>query len=160
MSRNQRIGLVAAALIVAVVAFVLARSGGDDDGGSERAAQTTPAQTETQPSGEGAETETQAEEPRPPKPEIARIRLRGGTVVGGVKRVQATTGDTVRILVRSDAPDEIHLHGYDIYENTAPGRPARFIFRADLEGIFELESHVAADAGRDPLIGRLVVEPS
>jgi len=161
MSRNQRIGLVAAALVVAVVAFILVRPGADDDdGGSERAAQTTPAQTETEPGGEEADTETRAEEPPAPKPEITRIRIRGSTVVGGVKRVQATKGDTVRILVRSDAPDEIHLHGYDIYEDTAPGKPARFLFKADVEGIFEIESHVAEDAGRDPLIGRLIVQPS
>jgi FtsP/CotA-like multicopper oxidase with cupredoxin domain len=158
MSRNQRIALVVVAVVVAVVAFLIARPGEDDDGGSERAAQTTPAETEPRTTGERSETET--EPAPPPKPKITRIRLRGGTVVGGVKRVQATTGDTVRILVTSDAPDELHLHGYDIYENAAPGRPARFLFRADIEGVFELESHVAEDAGRDPLIGRVVVEPS
>ncbi len=159
MSRNQRIALVVGAVVVAVVAFLIARPGGDDDdGGSERAAQTAPAQTESRTTGERSETETKPA--LPPKPKITRIRLRGGTVVGGVKRVQARTGDTVRILVTSDAPDELHLHGYDIYENAAPGRPARFLFRADIEGVFELESHVAEDAGRDPLIGRVVVEPS
>jgi hypothetical protein len=158
MSRNQRIGLVAVALVVAVVAFVIARPGGDDDDGdgSQQAAQTAPAQTETGPAEETAESEP----PPPPEPKISRIRVRGGTAVGGVQRVQAATGDTVRILVISDAPDEIHLHGYDIYENAAPGRPARFVFRADIEGIFEIESHVAEDAGKDPLLARLVVEPS
>jgi hypothetical protein len=161
MSRNQRIGLVAVALVVAVVAFVIARPGGDDDDGdgSQQAAQTTPAQTETGPAEEMGETQTETEPP-PPEPEVSRIRVRGGTVVGGVQRVQAAKGDTVRILVVSDTPDEIHLHGYDIYENTAPGNPARFVFRADIEGIFEIESHVAEDAGRDPLLARLVVEPS
>jgi hypothetical protein len=161
MSRNQRIGLVAVALVVAVVAFVIARPGGDDDDGdgSQQAAQTTPAQTETGPAEETGETQTETEPP-PPEPEVSRIRVRGGTVVGGVQRVQAAKGDTVRILVVSDTPDEIHLHGYDIYENTAPGNPARFVFRADIEGIFEIESHVAEDAGRDPLLARLVVEPS
>jgi FtsP/CotA-like multicopper oxidase with cupredoxin domain len=164
MSRNQRIGLVAVALVVAVVAFVIARPGGDDDDsdGSQQAAQTAPAQTETVPAEETAETqtETETEPPPPPEPEVSRIRVRGGTVVGGVQRVQAAKGDTVRILVISDAPDEIHLHGYDIYENAAPGNPARFVFRADIEGIFEIESHVAEDAGKDPLLARLVVEPS
>jgi hypothetical protein len=158
MSRNQRIALVVAALVVAVVAFLIARPGDDDDG-QERAAQTTPAETRTETPGVRARTETEAE-PAPPRPEISRIRLRGGTVVGGPKRVQATKGDTVRIVVNADAPDEIHLHGYDIYEDAAPGRPARFVFRADIEGIFEIESHVAEDAGKDPLIGRLVVEPA
>jgi hypothetical protein len=160
MSRNQRIGLVVVALGVAVVAFVIARPGDDDDDGSQQAAQTTTAQTETGTADGAAETQTETEPAPPPKPEISRLRVRGGTVVGGVQRVQAATGDTVRIVVTSDAPDEIHLHGYDIYENAAPGRPARFVFRADIEGIFEIESHIAEDAGKDPLIARLVVEPS
>ena len=149
------------ALVVAVVAFVIAQPGDDDDGdGSQQAAQTTPTQTETGTADGAAETQTEAEPAPPPKPDISRIRVRGGTVVGGVERVQAAKGDTVRIVVTSDAPDEIHLHGYDIYEDAAPGRPARFVFRADIEGIFEIESHVAEDAGKDPLLARLVVEPS
>jgi FtsP/CotA-like multicopper oxidase with cupredoxin domain len=157
MSRNQRIGLVVVALVVAVVAFLIARPGDDDDNGSERAAQTAPAQTETGAADESAETQTETEAP---EPEVSRIRVRDGAVVGGVQRVQANKGDTVRIVVTSNAPDEIHLHGYDIYEDAAPGKPARFVFRADIEGIFEIESHVAEDAGREPLLARLVVEPS
>jgi FtsP/CotA-like multicopper oxidase with cupredoxin domain len=81
-------------------------------------------------------------------------------VVGGPKDIEATRGDTVRIVVASDAPDEIHLHGYDITRNVAPGRPGRFRFKANAEGAFEIESHVAEDAGRDPLVARLVVQPS
>jgi FtsP/CotA-like multicopper oxidase with cupredoxin domain len=153
MSRNQRIGLVVGAIVVAVVAFVIARPGDDDDGGSDQAAQTAPA----------AQSENGADETQPsapPEPEVSRIRVRDGSVVGGVQRVQASKGDTVRIVVTSNAPDEIHLHGYDIYEDTAPGKPARFVFRADIEGVFEIESHMAEDAGRDPLLARLVVEPS
>jgi FtsP/CotA-like multicopper oxidase with cupredoxin domain len=159
MSRTQRVGLVVVAVVVAVVAFAIARPGDDDDNGSEQAAQTTPAQTETGTANGTANTQTETEPP-PPRPEISRIRIRGGAAVGGVQRVQATKGDTVRIVVRSNAPDELHLHGYDIYENAGPGQPGRFVFRADIEGIFELESHVAEDAGKNPLLARLVVEPS
>jgi hypothetical protein len=65
----------------------------------------------------------------------------------------------VVIVVRSDVADEIHLHGYDIEKEAGPGRPARFRFKANLEGQFELESHVAEDAGRDPVVGTLIVEP-
>jgi hypothetical protein len=152
MSRNQRIALVVGALLVAVVAFALAQPGDDDGGG---AAQTVPDRTEPETTGEQTETE-----PAPaPKPEIARIRIRGGAVAGGAARVQATEGETVRMVVSADAPDEIHLHGYDITRNAAPGRPARFRFKANIEGIFEIESHVAEDAGKGPLVARLVVEP-
>jgi FtsP/CotA-like multicopper oxidase with cupredoxin domain len=159
MSRNQRIALVVAALAVAVLAFVIAQPGDDDDGES---ATTTPAQTDTGPASNGGATApTEAEEPPPPpEPQVARIRLRGGSVVGGVQDIEVERGDTVRIVVTSDAADEIHLHGYDITRNPAPGQPARFRFEAEAEGIFEIESHVAEDAGRDPLVARLVVNPS
>ena len=152
MSRDQRIGLIVAALVVAVIAFVVASPGGDDDGG-ETAAQTTPGtKTETG-------TETQAEAPAPPKPEVNRIQIRGGEVAGGPAEIKVKNGDTVVIVVSADAPDDIHLHGYDIEKPVEPGQPARFLFKANLEGEFEIESHVAEDAGRDPLVGTLIVEP-
>jgi plastocyanin len=157
MTRNQRIGLIVAALAVAVIAFVIASPGGDDDG-DNKAAQTTPATTTKTKTGTGT-TETQAEEPAPPKPEVARIEIRGGEVVGGPAEIKVKNGDTVVIVVSADAPDDIHLHGYDIEKKAAPGQPARFRFKANAEGEFEIESHVAEDAGRDPLVGTLIVEP-
>ena len=162
MSRTQRIALVVAAVAVAVLAFVIAQPGDDEDGGEQAA--TTPAQTETGGgSGDGgtpAPAETEEEPPPPPEPEVTRIRIQDGSVVGGPQDIEVTRGDTVRIVVTSDAPDEIHLHGYDITRNPEPGSPARFQFRAEAEGAFEIESHVAEDAGLDPLVARLVVEPS
>jgi FtsP/CotA-like multicopper oxidase with cupredoxin domain len=161
MSRNQRIVLVAAAVVVAVLAFVIAQPGDDEDEG-DRAA-TTPAQTDTQGGSTGDTQPAETEEeppPPPPEPDATRIRMQGGAVVGGAQDIEVESGDTVRIVVTSDAPDEIHLHGYDITRNAAPGQPARFRFEADAEGAFEIESHVAEDAGRDPLVARLVVQPS
>jgi hypothetical protein len=158
MTRSQRIALVVAGVAVAVIAFVALQPGDDED--SSESAAPAPAQTETQAG--ATETATEAEEPPPPppEPEITRVRLRGGSVVGGAKDVEVERGDTVRIVVAADGPDEIHLHGYDITRNAGPGQPARFRFKANLEGVFEIESHVAEDAGRDPLVARLVVEPS
>jgi FtsP/CotA-like multicopper oxidase with cupredoxin domain len=162
MSRNQRIALVVAAVAVAVLAFVIAQPGDDDDG-SEQAA-TTPAQTETgggsNDGGAQAPAETAQEPPPPPGPEVTRIAIRDGRVVGGPQDIEVERGATVRIEVASNAPDELHLHGYDITRQAAPGQPARFQFRADAEGAFELESHTAEDAGLDPLVARIVVAPS
>ena len=81
-------------------------------------------------------------------------------MVGGAKDIEVQRGDTVRIVVTEDAEDEIHLHGYDIEREVGPGSPARFRFKADAEGAFEMESHKAEDAGRDPLVARLIVSPS
>ena len=155
MSRNQRIGLIVAAAVAAAIAFVIASPGGDDDG--DKAAQTT-ATTETS-SGSGTGTETATEPPPPRSPRSRRIRIRGGEVVGGPAEIKAKNGDTVVIVVSADAPDDIHLHGYDIEKKAAPGQPARFRFKANLEGEFEIESHVAEDAGRNPLVATLIVEP-
>jgi plastocyanin len=163
MSRNQRIGLIVAAIVFAVVAFVIASPGDDDDGG--QSAQTTTTQSQTDAGGQETPTETegQTEEPHetvPAEPKPTQIQIRGGEVVGGAADIQAKKGDVVRFVVSSDAPDDIHLHGYDIEKKVEPGKPARFEFTADVEGIFEIESHVAEDAGKDPLVGKLTVEPS
>lgn len=148
MSNFARVVLIAGAVAVVVAAFAIARPGDDDDS-STTSSSTTP--TATAPS---------APEPPPDGPSATRIELRDGAPVGGVQSIEAVKGDRVRIVVTSDAPDEIHLHGYDIEREAAPGSPARFSFVADIEGIFEIESHEAEHEGSEPLIGRLTVEPS
>ncbi|HEU0025377.1 MAG TPA: hypothetical protein VFQ12_12130 [Thermoleophilaceae bacterium] len=152
MSRNQRLALVLAAVAVAVVAFVVASPGGDDEDTPETTAQTVTDSVET--------IRTTPDEVVPPAPPVERIRINGGEVVGGARRITVKKGDRVRIVVSADADDDIHLHGYDIELEAGPGSPARFDFRASIEGEFEIESHVAEDAGREPLVATLVVEPS
>jgi FtsP/CotA-like multicopper oxidase with cupredoxin domain len=150
MSRNQRIALVVGALVVAVVAFVVAQPGDEED--PAPSAPTTAAETQ--------QTEAEAEPQPAPKPEVTRMRLRGGEVVGGPPTIEAERGDTVRIVIATDAPDELHLHGYDIEMEAAPGRPARFRFKANAEGEFVLESHTAEHAGKEPVVARLLIGPS
>jgi FtsP/CotA-like multicopper oxidase with cupredoxin domain len=146
MTRNQRIGLLAAALVVAVVAFVIAQSGGDDnDGGTSQPAASGGGTSQT--------TDTSTE------PTAFRISVKGGVVDGDTQTFTVKKNDTVRIVVTSDAPDQIHLHGYDIEKEATPGKPARFKFKADVEGAFIIESHAAEDAGNEPLLARLHVEP-
>jgi plastocyanin len=146
MSRNQRIGLLVAAAAVIVVAIVIAASAGGGNGGDERA------KTTRAPSEQPHETlQNQADS--------THIRIKGGKVVGGPADIKVQKGDHVRIVVSSDAHDDIHLHGYDIERPVEPGQPAQFNFTANIEGIFEIESHVAEDAGREPLIAKLTVEP-
>jgi heme/copper-type cytochrome/quinol oxidase subunit 2 len=146
MSRNQRIGLVVAAFVVAVVGFVIASSGGDDDSSSS-------SNTQSQASG-GTEKST------PTAPQVTRIQTKGGVLVGEPKDIRVAKNEVVNIVVSSDVPDEIHLHGYDIEKEAGPGKPARFHFKADVEGAFELESHAAEDAGKEPLLAHLLVGPS
>lgn len=143
MSRQQRLGLIALAVVVAVAAFVIARPGDDDD---------QPADTQTVQATTPAETQTQPAEPA--EPEATRIRVEGGQPAGGVEEITVRTGDTVRLTVSSDTPQEIHVHGYDIIESAGPDSPARFRFDADIEGVFEVELE-----GPHTQIAELRVEP-
>ena len=45
------------------------------------------------------------------------------------------------LVVRTDAGEEVHLHGYDIEKPVTPGTPVRIPFTANLPGRFELELH-------------------
>jgi hypothetical protein len=151
--------LVLAAFAVAVIAFVIVSPGSDEEGGEGAASQTTTTETQTETEVEPVpDTETQPEPP--PQPSVTRIEIQGGQVVGGPKQIETAKCDPVRIVVAADSADEIHLHGYDITKNAAPGAPARFSFKANLEGVFEIESHTAEDAGQNPLVANLVVNPS
>ena len=162
MSKNQRIGVVAAAIVVAVAAFLIARPAGDDDEKTASRPSVTAPQTESSTTRTETATETPEEstpEARPAPPKVKRIALNGGVVKGGPLTIKVRSGDTVRIAVSSDAPDEIHVHGYNLTKTAAPGQPARFRFKAKIEGDFEIESHTAEDAGKEPLIARLQVTP-
>jgi FtsP/CotA-like multicopper oxidase with cupredoxin domain len=143
MSRNRRIALAALAVAVAVVAFVIAKPGGDSGDKASTDTGTAPKTTGT----------AQA------APAVERIQIKGGKPVGGAGTIKVKKGDRVRIVVSADAPDDIHLHGYDIEKKSRPGHPATFAFDAKVEGVFEMESHTAEHEGLEPLVAKLVVEP-
>jgi FtsP/CotA-like multicopper oxidase with cupredoxin domain len=160
MSNRGRAGLIVLAVAVVAVAFIALRpsdSSDKADDPADNAADTTA--TESADGGGAAKEPTATAESAPPPPQ--EITLRDGVPQGGVKRIVVTKGDEVRLQVRTnETGDDIHLHGYDIEKKAAAGAPANFRFKADIEGVFEIESHTAEDAGREPLIARLVVEPS
>jgi hypothetical protein len=133
--RDMRIliGLgVAAALVV--LFFVFRPGGGDDEG---QAASTTTAET-TVTESNGATT-TEAVTTTAPTAVQVVVRVRGGKPVDGIVRAQARKGDPVVVIVGSDVSDEVHIHGYDLKGDVAPGMPVRIRFDANLTGRFEIE---------------------
>lgn len=130
MTRIQRIGLLGVAAIIAVAAFVLLQP---EEGRQDRAAQ-----KQGQPP-VGAEQANRAPARQTERAENKEIGVEGGEPVGGIQGLSVRTGETVRFAVRSDVADEVHVHGYDRSRPVARGRPARFQFPADLEGVFEVE---------------------
>lgn len=131
MTARQRMTLLglAAAVVVAAVIVASTSSGGSGD-------TTTVTSTVAAPD-RGATT---APHPPAPAPASASIEVKGGEPVGGVKDVSARKGERVSMVVSSpDYAGEIHLHGYDLSREVAPGKPARFAFTAAQEGVFEME---------------------
>jgi hypothetical protein len=70
---------------------------------------------------------------------VIRIAVVNAAPKGGIVRETVQKGDRVVLVVTSDVSDHIHLHGYDIMRDVAPGRPARLPFRATVPGRFEVE---------------------
>jgi hypothetical protein len=72
------------------------------------------------------------------------VQVAGGQVTGDTGRVSVVLGEQVTLSVTSDAPEEVHVHGYDLEATLTPGTPAELTFDATLAGVFEVELH---DAG-------------
>jgi cytoskeletal protein RodZ len=161
MSNAQRLGLVAVAIAIVIVAFVLLRPGSDDNDSKTTSTtaqtQTAPATTTTTTEPARAEPGT-APKPKPkPKPKFVTVETKDGVPVGGTKEIAVKKGETARFEVTSNTEEEVHLHGYDVLETAAPGKPARFVVKADIEGIFEVEMH--KPDGSHGLVAELKVEP-
>lgn len=65
------------------------------------------------------------------------------------RTLQATRGDRVSILVRSDQAVTLHLHGYDRELAVPAGGEAKLQFEANAAGRFPVEAH--GGHGHEPL---------
>ena len=96
--------------------------------------------TEAATTAVGTEAVVTPPPPRPrPQATTVRITVRNGEPVGGIQRPKVQLGKTLTLIVEADVADEVHVHGYDVKRDVAPGEPARLQFRTDLAGRFEIE---------------------
>jgi hypothetical protein len=128
-----RILLILAAAVIAAVGLFIALRPDDDDGGAQTTTTTATTSTTT------PTTTVPPPPPAPPPPARVRINVRDGRPVGGIRRVTVGKGRTVVLIVTSDVADHVHLHGYDVMRDVAPGRPARLSFKATIVGTVEVE---------------------
>jgi hypothetical protein len=130
MSQRQRFTFLAIAIVIAVVAIVvLADTSEDDSEPSQTAATATATPTATSESPDEESTPTPTPTPKPP-PLLTADK---------VTKLEATEGETVRFRVRSDEPEEVHVHGYNIAKDVEPGQTVTMSFKATINGIFEIE---------------------
>jgi hypothetical protein len=139
----RKVALIAAALGLLVSLFFALRPDDDDGSAAEMTiAQTTTAETTTEaPPTTTERTTTEAPPTTTAAPEPVRIDyvVVGGEPQGGIQRDSVARGRDVVITVTSDVADEVHVHGYDLMADVAPGAPATIRFTADAPGRFEIE---------------------
>lgn len=139
MSRSQRLVFAALAAVIAIVAVVALSSGGDDEQPTTATTEPAPAQSQVEETATATVVPEEAEPVRTPEPGVTQIEVRGGEVVGGAEEIRVKQGERIQFAVASDAPTEVHVHGYDVSQSVAPGAPARFNIEAEIVGIFEVE---------------------
>ena len=153
MTPRQRIVLLAIAAVVLVAGIALAAGSGGDD---EPEQGTTPPVAETQAPDQAtpATPETQTQQ-APPPPRVESIRMKGRAPVDEPKTFTYEKGDTIRLRFTSDVAEEVHIHGFDNYVQVPAGEtPKTARFKADLEGIFEVEAHSSGE-----ILAKLEIRP-
>ena len=130
--------LIAASLGLLLSLFLVLRPGNDEEGAAPTtsvetttaSATTTSASTETEPPATTA--------PKPPDVVTIRINVASDTAPT-VQRFSVTQGRQVELIVTSEIADEVHVHGYDLMGDVAPGMPVTIAFKATAPGRFEIE---------------------
>jgi hypothetical protein len=131
-------------MLFALVASALALAG---CGGSSQADATTETGTDTvqtttsAPTTSDTTTETATTTTAAPMPRTITIVVDSGRPRGGIARPSVEKGEKIVVVVRTDAGEGVHLHGYDLEKPVTPGVPVRIAFTASLPGRFELELH-------------------
>ena len=95
---------------------------------------------------------------------IFRLTITDGKVPAAERTLKVIKGDPVRIIVTSNGPGALHLHGYRLEARLAPGTPAELEFRAHATGRYPLEWHGSDNARQNsahhgPPMAALEVHP-
>jgi hypothetical protein len=135
--RGQSRWLIAVGAVAAIVILFFVFRGGDDNEGASTTVATTSATTET--TGTTGATTSPATATAAPEPVVVSVTVRNGKVVGGPQVHDVPFQKRITLVVRSNIADEVHVHGYDLMRDVAPGRPVRLSFVTTLSGRFEFE---------------------
>jgi heme/copper-type cytochrome/quinol oxidase subunit 2 len=147
--RDRRLLYVLLAIVALVGLFLAVRPGDDDDAA---AGPTTTTKVEPIPIEPTTPATTAATAPTVTTPKVTRWRIDSRDEA--LDRLTVPKDTRVRIVAIADVTDHIHVHGYDLMADVAPGSPAVVLFTAELPGRFEIELE---DRGRQ--IAQLTVRP-
>jgi hypothetical protein len=135
--------LIAASLGLLVSLYFALNPRDEDEAAPATTATTAPAATTTAPATTApaaTETEPPPATTAPQPPAVVRMTVAvGPNGVESVRRFSVRQGRVVALVVRSALTDHVHVHGYDLMADVAPGAPATIRFTADAPGRFEIE---------------------
>lgn len=150
MTRTSR-SVVGAVVVVMLTMFVAAcGSSGTDSSTTGTQSQTTTEHTHDEMStssmddankASDSKTATTSDDPKNADTTThLHIDVVNGTVSGDTS-AQITRGNDVMIHVTSDVADTVHVHGYDIEFAVEPNVERWIIFKADIAGQWDVETH-------------------
>jgi hypothetical protein len=133
------VALVAASLGLIVSLFFALRP--DDEPAPSTAPPAATVTTATTAPATTTEPIRTAAEPVPaPEPDVVTVRIAvPADRAPEVRKLSVKRGRDVVLVVSAEVSDHVHLHGYDLMADVAPGKPARIEFTADAAGRFEIE---------------------
>jgi FtsP/CotA-like multicopper oxidase with cupredoxin domain len=76
-----------------------------------------------------------------PAERVFELAVENGKVPKSMQVIRVTQGESVRLKLTSDRAVTLHLHGYDIERELAPGGVTEFAFRAHATGRFPVNVH-------------------
>jgi hypothetical protein len=144
----RKAALIAASLGLLVSLFLALNPDDEEETATTVATTSTTAAATTEPeptTTEATTTVATTTEPpptttAPPVSDVVTIRVTvGANGVESVRRFSVRRGRAVVLVVNSALADHVHLHGYDLMADVAPGSPGTIRFTADAPGRFEIE---------------------
>jgi hypothetical protein len=72
---------------------------------------------------------------------VIEVTIIDGIVRTDADRVEARSGETIRVVVTSDVDDELHIHGVDETAALVADVPTTVEFAVEEPGVFEVETH-------------------
>ena len=95
----------------------------------------------------GGSSSSEAGSSSPSKPVDIHVKIANGQVTPAGERVDVTIGQPIRLIVDSDAPDELHVHSTPEHEFEVPaGAHGRvYQFKLTQPGVVEVELHKLDD---------------
>ena len=124
------------ALVPLVLGCCLAGCGDSGD-----AAEPVPGSTAPSLSSEPVSPPPTSRRAASPSVQVIEVHIVDGEVHTDADRVEVTSGAAIRLIVTSDADDELHVHGADATAALVAGVPTTVEFTISEPGVFEVETH-------------------